>query len=387
MISQQGSARRVEKIREALRKHDVDALLIKNFEEEEGARNIRYLSGFTGSSSVCIVTPTSKILVTDTRYELQAPQEAEGWDIRIIYPGEKLKDVLRQRIRSAAVSSIGLMKGDVSWEFLSDLRNITRRYAKVVPLPSIVKEVRAVKDLKEVEAIQSAVRMMEEVLRELYDMVEPGVTSDYQLAGALKHKLIDRGSDVSFAPIILSGSDSAFIHGDPFKLRRERERRGIVPAEKVIQRGDILQFDVGCMVNGYASDISRVLVVGPATEKQRRMHAAIVAAIEASKELYVQGRAGNEAQECADRVLKEHGFEKGMRHGLGHGIGLAVHELPLTRSTSTFEAGNVVSLEPGIYEEDGGERIERVVLITENGPVFLDDELTTDLLELGYRHY
>lgn len=384
MTNQQVSARRVEKIREALRVKDVDALLVKNFEEAEGARNIRYLSGFTGSAGLCIVTPTSKILVTDPRYELQAPQEAEGWDIRIIAPKEKLKDVLRERIRAASVSRLGLIEEDVSWKFVSEFRKSMRRYAKVVPLPNIVKEVRAVKDAGEVEAIQSAVRTMEEVLRELYDMVEPGVTSDCQLATALKLKLIERGSDISFAPIILSGSDSAFIHGDPFKLRRERERRGIVPAEKVIQQGDIVQFDVGCVVNGYASDISRVLVAGKATEKQRRMHAAIYAAIEASKELYVPGRPANEAQECADRVLKEHGFEKGMQHGLGHGIGLAVHELPSTRSGVVFEVGNVVSLEPGTYEEGyGGMRIERDALIGENGPVFLDNELTTDLLELG----
>ena len=93
---------------------------------------------------------------------------------------------------------------------------------ELVPLPDIVNEIRAVKDSGEVAAIKAAVRMMEEVLSEIYMMVRPGVTTDCELATALKVKLIQRGSDVSFPPIIVSGSDSAFIHGNPFKLRRER---------------------------------------------------------------------------------------------------------------------------------------------------------------------
>jgi Xaa-Pro aminopeptidase len=214
-------------------------------------------------------------------------------------------------------------------------------------------------------------------------MIKPGITTDWALAKVLRIKLIERGSDISFPPIILSGPDSAFIHGNPFKLRKERERNEIVPAEKVIQKGDIVQFDVGCLVDGYASDISRVVVVGKATEKQKMMHEAICEAIkEVSLRYYRPGVRGDEAQREADRILKAYGFNTGLVHGLGHGIGLEVHEFPVTNENYIFQAGNLLSCEPGIYIKGyGGMRIERDVLITENGPEFLD-ELTTDLIEL-----
>ena len=225
---------------------------------------------------------------------------------------------------------------------------------------------------------------MEEVLQELWGMVQPGVTTDCDLATALKIKLIQRGSGVSFAPIILSGSDSAFIHGDPFKLRKERELNGISPAEKVIQRGDIIQFDVGCLVDGYASDISRAVVVGRATDEQKKVHTALLEVIRATAAYYRKDVLAKKAQEEADRILKMRGFGEKLAHGLGHGIGLEVHELPNTSKSQNhiFQAGNIVSVEPVIYQEGfGGMRIERDVLVTEGDPEFLD-ELPTDLIEL-----
>ena len=372
---------RIAQTRALMRVHNVDALLLINLEDGKGI-NIRYLSGFTGSASVLLLTHEAQILRTDFRYELQVPQESEGWDIRL-GTAYKLSD-LAQLIKECAPSRLGLIEEEVSWKRVNEFRKELPD-VELIPLPNIVKEIRAAKDIGEIEAIRSAVRMMEEVLRELYAMVRPGVTTDCELATALKVKLIERGSDVSFPPIIVSGSDSAFIHGNPFKLRRERELKGIVPVEKVIQRGDIIQFDVGCMVDGYASDISRVVVVGKATDEQRRVHRTILEAIEEAKKYYRPGVRGGRAFEEAERILKAHGFEKGIVHGLGHSIGLEVHDgFPrVTKDgNDVLRPGNIISLEPGIYREGyGGMRIERDVLITEGEPEFLD-ELTTDLIEL-----
>lgn len=372
-----GTSPRIVETRALMRAHNVDALLLTNLEDRRG-ENIRYLSGFTGSSSVCFLTQDTKVLMTDARYGLQAEQESPGWDIlvRKTYPVSDL-------IKRYTPRRLGLTEGEISWTRINRLR-VALPKIKFVDLPNIVKEVRAVKDEEEISAIRAAVQMMEEVLVELCDEVRPGVTTDCTLAKALKIKLIERGSDVSFAPIILSGSDSAFIHGDPFKLSKVRGRKGVIPPEKVIQRGDIVQFDVGCWVDGYASDISRVAVVGKATDEQRRMHRAVCEAIDAAAVYYKPGVLAKKATREASRVLKMHGFKEGMVHGLGHGIGLEVHELPTT-STSynfVFRAGNIVSLEPGVYRKGwGGMRIERDVLITEKGLEFLD-LLTTDLIEL-----
>lgn len=368
---------RITETRALMRAHNVDALLLTNLEDRRG-ENIRYLSGFTGSSSVCLLTQDAKILMTDPRYGLQAEQESAGWDIRVrkTYPVSDL-------IKRHAPRRLGFIGEEVSWARVNRLRAALSKI-EFVDLPDIVKEVRAVKDEGEISAIRAAVRMMEEVLVELCDEIEVGVTTDCALAKALKIKLIQRGSDVSFAPIILGGSDSAFIHGDPFKLSKERGRKGVVPAEKVIQRGDIIQFDVGCLVDGYVSDISRVAVVGKATDEQKRMHRAVCEAIDAAAVYYKLGLLAKKAMREASRVLKMHGFQEGMMHGLGHGIGLEVHELPTTSVSKNFvfRAGNVVSLEPGVYRRGwGGMRIEHDVLITEKGPEFLD-LLTTDLIEI-----
>lgn len=359
---------RLSRVRELLAVNKVDALLITNFEDEKSAHNIRYLSGFTGSWGTCLVTQDRQILTTDNRYALQAPQEAQGWDVRI---GGEMSEI----IPSLQVGSIGLLGADVSWDFVNAFEEKPKG-VRIVRLPNILREIRAVKDASEIEAIRSAVRTMETVLGELYGLIRVGQTTDCELATELKIRLIQRGHDISFAPIILSGSHSAFIHGDPFKLGKQ------LGYDKVIEAGDIIQFDVGCRVDGYVSDISRVVVAGRATEKQKRMHEAIRQAILESVELYRPGRIASDAQDCADRMLKDRGFKKGMEHGLGHGIGMEVHELPVTGSKFVFETGNVVSNEPGIYEEGyGGMRIERDVHITETGHEFLD-EFTVDLIEL-----
>lgn len=366
MVKQAGFERRLSKVRELLVLHDVDALLLTNFEEERGV-NIQYLSGFTGSSGACFLTREEQILLTDNRYALQAPQEANGWDIRL--------GSFEEFIGSFKERRIGLIEGEVSWKMARMLQK-SLEACEIIPLPNIVEEIRAVKDALEIEAIRTAIMTMEAVLRELYGLVKAGQTTDCELATELKKRLIDRGCGIAFAPIILSGAHSAFIHGDPFKLRKE------LGYDKVIERGDIIQFDVGCRVDGYVSDISRVAVAGKATEKQKRMHEAIRRAISESVMLYLPGVQGNLAQERANEILQEYGFPD-VPHMLGHGIGMEVHEEPYTRSGSLFEDGNVMSNEPGIYEEGyGGMRIERDVPITENGLVFLD-ELTTDLLELS----
>lgn len=372
------TSQRVERVRENMRSHNVDGLLLFNVEEASGV-NIRYLTGFTGSASICFVTPNVTVLITDPRYGLQVKQESSEWDIRITVPGYPIIELLKEQ----GFRRLGLIGEEVSWERINKLREKLPE-VELVSLPNIVQEIRAVKDAGEMVAIRKAVDVMEDVLTELYVMIKPGFTTDYELATALKIKLIQRGNDVAFDPIILSGSDSAFIHGRPFKLKKERERSGVVPSEKVIQRGDIVQFDVGCIVDGYASDISRVVVIGKAANEQKRMHSVLCNAIEYAKQHYREGARGRDGYDKADEILKAHGFKNGMVHGLGHGIGLEVHELPgVSRGIEeTLKIGNVISLEPGIYIEGyGGMRIERDVLITENGPEFLD-KLTTDLIEL-----
>lgn len=351
--------------------YDVEVLFIPNFEWEK-KQNIRYLSGFTGSSALCVLTCDQQIFVTDGRYRIQAFQEVKGWDVHII-PSEKTYiDVALEKIAVENNAIVGLMEDEVLWSF-SRMLTVKKPSWRIIPLSNIVRKIRAVKDETEIEAIQQAIYCMEEALQLVYKRIRPGI-SDCELVTHLRRTLIEMGMELAFPPIIVSGHHSAIVHGNPFQL-----------PQKCVGRGDIIQFDVGCIFDGYVCDISRVVICGKATQKQKRMHGAIVHTLEQSYDMYRAGSPLIKAAWCANQALHSHRYPK-LPHGLGHGIGLEVHELPVVSANSNpeeqFEVGHVVTNEPGIYIEGyGGMRIERDVLVTKNGPIFLDT-LTTDLIEL-----
>ena len=356
---------RVERVREKMREHAVDGLLLTNF--EEGRVNIRYLTGFTGSASACLISEDALTFVTDTRYATQALEEVqkrdERWDV--IIDRDEL-GFIAKLAESRGIKRLGLVKSEESWGTVIGL-NDTLDSCELVALPNIVGEVREVKDDGEVERIQKAVIEMEGVLRHIFTLIRPGV-SDRELATELKIALMRRGLEVSFSPIIVSGAHSAIIHGNPFEL-----------PYKEVAEGDIIQFDVGCMVDGYASDISRVAVCGVATGHQRKMHAALIRAISESKKSYKPGVNFWDVHKQAQKIIEEEGFPP-FEHGLGHGLGMEVHD-PFVHPR-IFKVGNVVTLEPGTYKKGyGGMRIERDVLITKSGSRYLD-RLTTTLKEV-----
>lgn len=359
-------AERIAKVREYLKEHNVDALLMSNYERKQTAFTIYYLTGFTGTHGHCILLSDRAVFVTDSRYELQASSEVEHWEIHILAPFfEKFFALLN----TLGMKRIGVIAEQISWEDVMNLEKRLTAPVEIVPLSNIIEEIGAIKDIFEVQKIRAAVRAIERALEQTYAKVRPGVT-ELALNRVLRDALPD-GVEFSFPSIIASGTRSAIPHGRA--------------SDKAIERGDIVQFDVGCVVDGYASDISRVVVVGKATKKQKAMHRAVVHAIDEAVQFYRPGVATREAHERAQQIITQHGFPE-FGHGLGHGMGLDVHESPAVAatlsSTDVFQEGNVVTIEPGIYEEGyGGMRIERDVVITKTGNEYLDT-LTTDLLEL-----
>lgn len=361
-------ARRLVKVREAMREHNVDGLILTNLEEEKV--NIRYLTGFTGSSAVCVVTQDRQIFITDGRYASQSAKEVRGWDIRV---GDTPIFDAVDAVKESGVVRLGLVAQEESWQFARDLQEKIE-HCTLIPLPNVFSKIRSIKDEREVMAIKNTVVKLEKMLQILYKHVKPGV-SDRRLSAQLLSMFAKRGAGtVGDYQITVSGAHSAFIHGNPFELPFKR-----------IKEGDSVQFDVWCKVKGYFADISRVVVCGKATEEQRRMHRALLEAIGEAAQYYRAGVATRQAASRANEVLGSYGYPA-VPHGLGHGIGLEVHEAPgvSVRETCTdiFEVGNIVTIEPGIYIPGyGGMRIERDVLITGSGPVFLD-ELSADLVEL-----
>lgn len=369
--------RRLAAVRAELKAHNVSGLLLTNLEEGHGG-NIRYLTNFSGTNSLCLVTRERAIFITDSRYALQAKKElADSWEVHIASGRLDSFNI----VRNAVVGSIGVIGEQISADMLYRLRKVLRP-SRVVRLPDILMQIQEIKDEREIFDLRRAVDGIGGALKILYEFI--GEFSVSRNGGAvprmgLSEIEIERelsthlplGASFAFDSIIASGARSAFPHG--------------VASDKILEAGDIVQFDVGCKAIGYHSDISRVAVLGRADNRQRKMHKAVQTAVRVATDLYLPGKPVFIAAEAANKVLASYGFPP-VPHGLGHGIGTRIHELPFVSVNSVpsvvFREGQVVTVEPGIYEEGyGGMRIERDVLITSNGPEYLDS-LSDDLIEI-----
>lgn len=367
--------KRLAAVRAELKKRKVSALLLTNLEEGHGG-NIRYLTNFSGTSSLCLVTRERAIFITDSRYDLQSRKQlASLWEIHIAH-GVDVFNI----IRNAIVGSIGVIGEQISADMLYRLRKVLRP-SRVVRLPDILMQIQEIKDEREIFELQRAISGIEIALKRVYDFISEHHLrrGDGFVRAGLSEMEIERelsnhlplNASFAFDSIIASGARSAFPHG--------------LASAKTLEVGDIVQFDVGCKVNGYHSDISRVAVLGKADDRQKKMHEAVQTAVRVAADLYLLGKPVFIAAEAAQKVIASYGFMP-FSHSLGHGIGTRIHELPFVGVNSApsvvFREGQVVTVEPGIYIEGyGGMRIERDILITPDGPQFLDT-ITDDLIEI-----
>ncbi|MDO8600745.1 MAG: Xaa-Pro peptidase family protein [bacterium] len=376
-LSQTKVPERIRRVTNDLQKYGVDALLLKNMEESERQKvSIRYLTGFSGSSSLALLIPKlpkGRTFLTDGRYELQSEEEVREdlWDIVIQKDQRVLREAYRN-MRDFGVQRLGLLGDEVSWDFVASELPKNLPGVEIIRLPNIILENRRTKDEEEIKFIVKSLRIIEDAIRALIPKIRPGV-SETELEGFLNQEILKRGGTPwPEGAIVASGYRSAIIHGQA--------------SSKLLERGDILQLDVGCTYKGYYSDISRVVIVGRATEKQKEMHAAIVYAIDETARLYIPGANCHVVRNAARDALMRAGFPD-FAHGLGHGIGLAMHEPPRTSLAvtpdQTLQAGDVLTNEPGIYEEGfGGMRIEETIHITKHGPIVLNN-LPRDLIEIN----
>ncbi|MDR2587457.1 MAG: Xaa-Pro peptidase family protein [Coriobacteriales bacterium] len=228
--------------------------------------------------------------------------------------------------------------------------------AEVVELPSLVTGLRAVKDAGELESLKAAQALTDAAFDYMLGYLKIGLT-EREAACELEFFMRRAGAQgVAFPSIVASGPNSAKPHA--------------VPGERVFERGDFVLMDFGARLDDYRSDMTRTVVLGKASEQQRAMYAAVLAAQSAVIEALKPGMTGLEAQGIAERVIAEQGFAGAFIHSLGHGVGIDIHELPLLapKVKTALEVGNVVTVEPGVYLEGiGGVRIEDYGVITEHG--------------------
>ncbi|NLT95691.1 MAG: aminopeptidase P family protein [Clostridia bacterium] len=338
---------RIEKLKKKLKELGLDSFLVMS------PVNRRYLSGFTGTSGFLLITRKQNFLLTDFRYIEQATKQAPSFQIvKHDYPWLK---TLEQLLKRLPVENMGLESDYVAYKQYRELEK-QLSFIELYPQDGIIEGLRLVKDAEEIANIKNAAQIADKAFDHILGIIKPGI-KEREIALELEFFMRSQGADgVSFDTIVASGKRSALPHG--------------VASEKIIEKGDLVTLDYGCIYNGYCSDMTRTVVIGQPSDKQRKIYNIVLEAqimgLEAVK-------AGLSAREIDDRVrsfISEKGYGENFGHGLGHGVGLCIHENPSLspRDNTEVLANMVVTIEPGIYIPDwGGVRIEDLVLVTDTG--------------------
>ena len=332
--------RRLAAVCEVLTREQLDGLLVS------GAANIRYLTGFSGSSGLLFVSQAERLLITDYRYTAQSAAEV-GPIARVLIEEQSLWSGLWPQL--AAQTGVRVVGFESSHLAHRDFQRLLEQGARWQWRPSngLVESLRERKDEGELAHIRSAVACAEAALERTVPRVRAGM-SELMIAGVLEAALRDMGSeDHPFSSIVASGPNAAKPHARP--------------TDRVLREGELLLLDFGARVGGYCSDITRTFVAGRADARQLEVHDVVRLANERASARLRAGMSGRDADRLARGYIEDRGFGDWFGHSLGHGIGLDVHEAPrLARTAETALAeGAVVTVEPGIYlPEWGGVRIE-----------------------------
>lgn len=311
--------------------------------------HLRYLSGFSGSSGVGLVTKNIPYFLTDGRYASQVKEEVRGWKVFITQ--QSLFDEIKRRELLRPGSRVGF---DGNTVVLTQLQHLKKTFPKVKFLPKVdcVENIAVVKDEEEIKKIKQAVRITDLVFGEILSLMKPGV-SELDIAAEISYRQRKHGAEAdAFETIVASGERSALPHGRA--------------TSKKLRNGELITLDFGCVVEGYHSDMTRTVALGKLTTEAKKIYSIVLDAQRKAIAAAKNGLKTKDLDAVARGYIKHRGYDKYYRHSLGHGIGLQIHEAPRISvlSKATLKTGNVVTIEPGIYiPRFGGVRIEDDVVI------------------------
>lgn len=341
---------RIKSVLERLDNEKLDGILLIN------NSNIRYVSGYTGADAFVVISARGCAFITDPRYTEQAERECFGFEIvNHRQPNLNVIGAIKQVCEAQGINKLGFEREHVSYDLYEKL---TKEMSKVeiVATSGIVENIRGIKDEEEIGSIKKAAEIADAAFVEILKFIKVGV-SEKEIERELQYFIKKQGAeDIAFASIIASGKNSSLPHANP--------------SDKLVENGDFVTLDFGAIYNGYRSDMTRTVVVGKPSEKQLEIYEVVKGAQEAACNFVKARVLGKAADSCARDHITKAGYGDNFGHGLGHGVGLDIHEMPSlsTGSTSILEAGNIVTIEPGVYLPNwGGVRIEDTVLVTEDG--------------------
>lgn len=338
---------RLAKVRERLATDGLDAILISKPE------NQAYLSGFTGSNGLLLISASDALLFTDFRYQEQATAQAPAFTVEM--PEGALIGAAAKVIESAKLKRVGFESDYLTFDAHNAYTNVISPEF-LVAAGGLVEEIRMVKDEAELALMRKAAQIADESFAAILPLIKAGAR-EWDLAVELQYQMMKRGAEsVSFDTIVASGVRSSMPHGRA--------------SAKIIEQGDLVTFDFGALYQGYCSDMTRTVMVGEPTAEQRRIYEIVLEAERRGVAACKAGITGHDLDAvCRDYIL-EHGYGPEFGHSTGHGVGRYIHEGPRLRKESkqVLQPGMIVTIEPGIYLPGwGGVRIEDMVLVTETG--------------------
>jgi len=342
------SRKRIDDVRRKMLAENLDGLIVNHLD------HVRYLTGFTGSSAMLVITRKGADFFTDFRYKDQSAKQVKGAKIHIIRgePTGTIKDFPQFNVRNRRY---GFSAENLSVAGRGRLGKGVDK-AILVPSDGIFAELGWVKEAEEITSITRAVKISDTAFERVLPLVRPGVR-EREVAAELEYQMMMLGAEKpAFESIVASGYRSALPHG--------------VASDKKIKKGDFVTFDFGATVNGYVSDITRTVLVGKATPRQKKIYNLVLKANRAGIKKVKAGVAAKAVDAACRNIITRAGFGKNFGHGTGHGIGFFVHVGPRVSNISEdkLKVNNVLTIEPGIYITGwGGVRIEDDVVVTKTG--------------------
>ncbi|WP_026572540.1 M24 family metallopeptidase [Bacillus sp. UNC438CL73TsuS30] len=351
---------KLEKLRESFAANGIEGILITS------PYNRRYVSNFTGTAGVVLISSEKALFITDFRYMEQASKQCEGFEI--IKFSTTIPEEVAKQAKQLGINKLGFEADYLTFsEFKSYEKEIE---GELLPVSGVIEKLRLIKTDAEIKILKEAADIADAAFKHILDFIRPGKT-ELEVANELEFFMRRAGAtSSSFDTIVASGKRSALPHG--------------VASDKVIETGDFVTLDYGAYYKGYVSDITRTVAVGQPDEKLRNIYEIVLDAQLKGMEGIKPGMTGKEADALTRDYITEKGFGEYFGHSTGHGIGLEVHEGPALsfRSDLVLEPGMVVTCEPGIYiPGHGGVRIEDDTLVTKTGNEALTHS-TKDLIIL-----
>ncbi|MED3553815.1 Xaa-Pro peptidase family protein [Cytobacillus praedii] len=334
---------KLQRLRSSFEKLGIDGMLITS------TFNRRYMSNFTGSAGVVLISVDQAQFITDFRYIEQATAQCEGYEI--VKHAGSIPDEVAAQVKKLGIKKLGFEQDYLTFSAFKTYENVVQ--SELVPVSGEIEKLRLIKTDSEIKILKVAADIADAAFKYMVEYIRPGLT-EMEVSNELEFFMRKAGAtSSSFDTIVASGYRGALPHG--------------VASDKIIEKGEMITLDYGAYYKGYVSDITRTLAVGEPDEKLKEIYDIVLQAQMRGMDGIKPGMSGKEADALTRDYITEKGYGEYFGHSTGHGIGLEVHEGPSLASKSEIilEPGMVVTVEPGIYIPGlGGVRIEDDTLIT-----------------------